>query len=127
MAPILGRKGQSAITAYRLSGQVDRQASIPLPKGFTNDRLRDKPDQDTYMSSERRMLALPPAYLDVGKNEIELLPCGGFQSGIPHFLPRPEVLGAVPVATANLTSAGLIKYAANACLSGENRVDRKPT
>jgi UDPglucose 6-dehydrogenase len=35
----------------------------------------------------------------------------------PSFLPRPEGLGAVPVVTANLTSAELIKYAANAFLS----------
>ena len=35
----------------------------------------------------------------------------------PAFLPRPEGLGAVPVVTANLTSAELIKYAANAFLS----------
>ena len=35
----------------------------------------------------------------------------------PNFLPRPEGLGAVPVVTANLTSAELIKYAANAFLS----------
>jgi UDPglucose 6-dehydrogenase len=35
----------------------------------------------------------------------------------PPFLPRPEGLGAVPVVTANLTSAELIKYAANAFLS----------
>jgi UDPglucose 6-dehydrogenase len=35
----------------------------------------------------------------------------------PTFLPRPEGLGAVPVVTANLTSAELIKYAANAFLS----------
>jgi UDPglucose 6-dehydrogenase len=35
----------------------------------------------------------------------------------PNFLPRPDGLGAVPVVTANLTSAELIKYAANAFLS----------
>ncbi len=35
----------------------------------------------------------------------------------PNFLPRPEGLGAVPVVTTNLTSAELIKYAANAFLS----------
>jgi UDPglucose 6-dehydrogenase len=35
----------------------------------------------------------------------------------PNFLPRPEGLAAVPVVTTNLTSAELIKYAANAFLS----------
>jgi UDPglucose 6-dehydrogenase len=35
----------------------------------------------------------------------------------PVFLPRPDTLGAVPLITANLASAELIKYAANAFLS----------
>lgn len=35
----------------------------------------------------------------------------------PNFAPRPERLGAVPLVTASLTSAELIKYAANAFLS----------
>ncbi|MGH9631926.1 MAG: UDP-glucose dehydrogenase family protein [Bryobacteraceae bacterium] len=35
----------------------------------------------------------------------------------PSFLPRPEGLGAVPVITADLASAELIKYAANAFLT----------
>jgi len=35
----------------------------------------------------------------------------------PTFLPRPEGLGAVPVVTADLASAELIKYAANAFLA----------
>lgn len=35
----------------------------------------------------------------------------------PPFLPRPEELGSVPLVTADLASAELIKYAANAFLS----------
>jgi UDPglucose 6-dehydrogenase len=35
----------------------------------------------------------------------------------PNFLPRPEGLGAVPFITTDLTSAELIKYAANAFLA----------
>jgi UDPglucose 6-dehydrogenase len=35
----------------------------------------------------------------------------------PAFLPRPEGQGAVPVVTTELTSAELIKYAANAFLT----------
>lgn len=35
----------------------------------------------------------------------------------PSFIPRPEALGAVPIITTNLSSAELIKYAANSFLS----------
>jgi len=69
--------------------------------------------------------SLFPDRVVIGANEPRALetlstlyrPIGEQSFAAPTFLPRPEGLGAVPLVTADLASAELIKYAANAFLA----------